>query len=186
MVTSKAGVVESARQLLDRAGSHLTVEEVARAAGVSRRSIYYQFGSRRGVIAAVLEDLARRTGYSHANRMFALHDPLDGLRTGLRGLSHAWSDGREAFRHILALGAIDPEVGDIVARFEAQRHAAIARLTSRLAGGRRLSDNLTAAEAAAALRAFTAFPFFDLFRGESSARTATDRFERIVTRAVVG
>ena len=55
-------ILLSARVLLtDRAGG-FTVDSVARYAGVARMTVYYQYGSKRGLLEAVYDDIAARGG----------------------------------------------------------------------------------------------------------------------------
>ena len=56
-------VVAAARRLFAEAGFHrVSLDEIARQADVARATVYHQFGSKLGVLAAVVEDYERRAG----------------------------------------------------------------------------------------------------------------------------
>ncbi len=54
-------ILDAARSLFAEVGFHgVGLEEVARRADVSRKTVYYQFGSKRGLLEAVVADAERR------------------------------------------------------------------------------------------------------------------------------
>src|SRR5918994_2321731 len=56
-------VVAAARERLSESGYHGTsVDDVARRADVARATVYHQFGSKVGLLEAVIEDFERRAG----------------------------------------------------------------------------------------------------------------------------
>src|SRR5215207_10811502 len=59
----RARVVAAARELFAQRGFHrVSLDEVARRADVARATVYHQFGSKLGLLAAVVEDFERRAG----------------------------------------------------------------------------------------------------------------------------
>jgi AcrR family transcriptional regulator len=53
----------AARRLFAEAGFHrVSLDEIARQADVARATVYHQFGSKLGVLGAVVEDYERRAG----------------------------------------------------------------------------------------------------------------------------
>ena len=59
---TKAQVIAAAQRLLEEGEAQMSLEAVAKAAGVTRLTVYKQFGSRRGLLEAVFDDNARRFG----------------------------------------------------------------------------------------------------------------------------
>ena len=57
-------VIEAAARSLreDASIAGFSLDAVAKAAGVTRLTVYHQFGSRRGLLEAVFDDIARRGG----------------------------------------------------------------------------------------------------------------------------
>ena len=182
---TRARLVAAAHALLDRPeSSALTVDEVARAAGVSRATAYNQFGSRRNLLAAVFEDQGRRIGYDRV--LAALHgsNPRAAVTEVVRESCRAWSASPLAIRRTLALAVLDPEIGALVARYEGYRRAEIADLAHRLARAGLLASGLGRDEAAALLGAFTSFQAFDLVLAGGDARSAIERLLRMTTASL--
>jgi len=80
-----ANILRAARRLLDRGGFEaLRLQAIAEEAGEAKGSIAYYFGNKRGLVAALVDDLAH-----DANR--ALIDVTEGLSVGEKRL-HALVD----------------------------------------------------------------------------------------------
>jgi AcrR family transcriptional regulator len=75
----RARVIEMAGRLLrGKAGiSSFSLDAVAKAAGVTRLTVYKQFGSRRGLLEAVFDDRARQGGLGRIAEAMAMADPRD-------------------------------------------------------------------------------------------------------------
>src|SRR6266404_9405069 len=74
-------VVEAAAKSLreDASIARFSLDNVAKAAGVTRLTVYNQFGSRRGLLEAVFDDIARRGGLPEIAEAMAMPDPLVAL-----------------------------------------------------------------------------------------------------------
>lgn len=81
-------ILEAATTLISRHGfAELSVDEVARAAGVTRGAVYHHYGSKAGMFRAVAEALQASVAESVREAAEAGgHDPLAQLRAG----SHAF------------------------------------------------------------------------------------------------
>ncbi len=182
---TRSAIVDAAYALLDaKEASGLTLDEVARAAGVSRATIYNQFASRRELLATVFEDVGRRIRYDRVQRAEALADPRHALLAMLRELGRAWSVRPRVRRRILALGVIDPEIGDVNDRYERYRRATMAAFASRLAEAGLLGHGLTASDAAGILAALTSPQFFDVLRAGRTVRVATETLVHIASTSL--
>jgi AcrR family transcriptional regulator len=85
-VSSKSGdtrvrILEAARALLEEAGTAETgLAEVGRRAGVSRQAVYLHFGSRTGLLVALVDHIDRRFGlYDALQAIQAEADPVRAL-----------------------------------------------------------------------------------------------------------
>nr|WP_269328797.1 TetR/AcrR family transcriptional regulator [Kineosporia babensis] len=67
-------------------GLSTPLDEVARAAGVSKGTIYHRFGSRRGLIDAVVEDLVAERIQGIVAAVAELDDPLERFEQYLLGI----------------------------------------------------------------------------------------------------
>src|SRR5258708_24443640 len=74
-------VIEAAAGLLraDASIASFSLDAVAKAAGVTRLTVYHQFGSRRGLLEAVFDDIARRGGLNEIAHAMAMPDPRAAL-----------------------------------------------------------------------------------------------------------
>src|SRR5258708_14771734 len=74
-------VIEAAARSLreDASIAGFSLDAVAKAAGVTRLTVYHQFGSRRGLLEAVFDDIARRGGLDEIADAMAMPDPRAAL-----------------------------------------------------------------------------------------------------------
>lgn len=174
---SRQKVVSAARALLTRSGFHnVSVEAVASEAGVTRVTVYNQFGSKLGLLEAILADVAGSAAFSRLEEAITIEEPRAALRALIAATCELWSGERELFRRVLALGASDPEASAIVEKQEEARRARVQLIVERCAKSGALRRGTTAKEAASAITALTQFAMFDqLARLEraNGARVAT-------------
>src|SRR3982074_3235752 len=73
----RARVLDAAARSLreDASISSVSLDAVAKAAGVTRLTVYHQFGSRRGLLEAVFDDIARQGGLTEIADAMAMSDP---------------------------------------------------------------------------------------------------------------
>src|SRR3977135_1867223 len=77
----RARVIEAAARSLreDASIATFSLDAVAKAAGVTRLTVYHQFGSRRGLLEAVFDDIAQRGGLTAIPDAMAMPDPRAAL-----------------------------------------------------------------------------------------------------------
>src|SRR5258705_4042103 len=70
-------VIATAARLLreDASIATFSLDAVAKAAGVTRLTVYHQFGSRRGLLEAVFDDIARQGGLAGIAEAMPSPDP---------------------------------------------------------------------------------------------------------------
>ena len=110
---TRTRILMAARKLLlGKAFSEFTMEAVARAAGVTRLTVYHQFESRAGLLEALYNFIAQRGSMQNLAEVFRRgNDPLRTLHEFIRVFAGFWSSDRTVIRRLHALGAIDPEIG---------------------------------------------------------------------------
>src|SRR3979490_3308680 len=86
-------VVEAAALLLreEHSIAAFSLDAVAKAAGVTRLTVYNQFGSRRGLLEAVFDESARQGGLSRIEEAMAMPDPGMALDRLVEIFCHFWS-----------------------------------------------------------------------------------------------
>ena len=85
-------VLKASMDLLRKCNiSGFSLEGVAKAAGVSRLTVYHQFGSRRGLLEAVLDEIARNGRLLRIPKAIALPDPRDALNALIDIFCNFWA-----------------------------------------------------------------------------------------------
>jgi len=109
---TKERILNAARKLLlGEDFSTFTMEAVARAADVSRLTVYYQFDSKAGLLEALYNHIARRGEMARLADVFRHGaDPLKMLQDFILVFARFWASDRDVIRRLHALGAIDAEI----------------------------------------------------------------------------
>lgn len=153
-------IVAAAAQLLQSGGAGgFSLEAVAKKAGVTRLTVYNQFGSRRALLEAVFDDRAVRGGLHRLREAMSDGDPEAGLRRLIEIFCDFWSFDREAIASLHQMSSGDAEFEESIKARNERRRGAISAIVARIVeqGGIR-------AEAAVDLVDFlfvlTSFPVF--------------------------
>jgi AcrR family transcriptional regulator len=130
------------RQKLVRAGVRLlkspdslktlSLESVARVAGVSRLTVYNQFGSRKGLLEAVFDDRAREGGIQQLADAMAHPDPSRGLARLIEVFCHFWDFNRQIVTAVLGAAVADPDLRETMLERNERRRGALAILVGRM------------------------------------------------------
>jgi AcrR family transcriptional regulator len=156
---TRAAVLAAARELVSAAGdATLSVGAVARRAGVSRLTIYNQFGSRSGLMRAVAGEAHGRALPAAPN---GATDPREELRERIGAACSNWASDPALFR---ALPSVAP-AGDPAT----QRDRGLAE---RLAAADHLRPGCSLKEAEDVIGALTSFAVFDRLHQDGRRSTA--------------
>jgi AcrR family transcriptional regulator len=160
-------VTDAARALLAEATTYtaFTVDAVAKRAGVARATVYYQFGSKTGVLEALCDALAEAAHLTELHRVFEEPDPHGALKEFIVIFTRFWAADRLVMRRLRALAALDPDVGAVIRARDDRRRQGLARLTSRLAGGSTAQHPDEDGGVVQLLHALTGFEMFDSIAG---------------------
>lgn len=125
-----------------------TIDAIARDAGVSVQTIYAVFGSKKGILAELLEHASFGPAYLEAVKAAReTHDPAGRLR-GAAAITRQVYDGeRIELEFLRGAGAISPELAAIVRSRESARYEAQAGLIEFLVASGALRDGLDAVAA---------------------------------------
>lgn len=169
----RADLVEAARRLLVRQGFHrLGLEEVARAAGVTRKTVYNHFGSKLGLLNAVFDSVAERGKVWRLAECAELPDLQEAVVRLVEAHCRLWASDRALLRRLVGLAAVDPETASVTLEREKRREATWARLVERLEAAGMLRPGVTHDEALRALMALTSFATYDALTPQNSDPTA--------------
>jgi AcrR family transcriptional regulator len=167
-------IVDAARALLCEGGPQRSVEDVARRADVARATVYQHFGSKLGLVEAVLADLEERADLAHLVQVITGTPPADLLRATIADGCRYWATDPVLARRILGLAAADPDAAALVARHDEGRLALLRTVVGRLDDAGLLG--VAPDEALDVLWLLTGFDAYDtlaLARGRSTDATGT-------------
>ena len=130
---TRARLLDAAVQLLRQADApgKASLDAVAKAAGVTRLTVYNQFGSRRGLLEASFDEVARRGGLHRIARAMALPDPHAALDRLLAIFCGFWASN-PALGRLHGAAAADAEFATAIAARHARRRKALGVLVQRL------------------------------------------------------
>lgn len=151
------------------------LESVAKRAGVSRPTVYNQFGSKVGLLEALYDDLALRARISERlAAAFQLPDPQAALNAIVAAFAAFWSGQRHVIRRLRSMAVLDPTFKGATDR-DGRRLMAMRTALLRLAAarGRRLEDPDACARILSMLTSFETFDALTGPGGGIAAVTAT-------------
>jgi AcrR family transcriptional regulator len=141
---TRTRIVESARALLEVHGfDGTTIDAVARVAGVSPQTVYSIFGSKRGIIAELLD--RARFGADYQGLVAdarATPDPRVRLGFAARISRQIYDAERATFELLRGAGAVAPELAVLQREHEDQRREVQAPLVRELAEAQELRSGL--------------------------------------------
>lgn len=177
---TRSKILEAARTQLETEAS-FSIDAVARRADVARMTVYYQFGSKRGLLEALFDSLAARGGLRGLPLAFQQTDPrvaLDGL---IDVFARFWSSDRLVLRRLRALAALDPELDELLRDRNEGRRQGLRVIVGRLdSGGKPTSDLIDV------LFALTSFENFDVLAGPARTPEQVAPLVKRAAAAIVG
>ena len=164
-------------QMREAPARPVSIDGVARAAGVARSTVYVIFGSRAGLFDAFAADVLERGGFQRVVDAVADPDPRVHLRDGITGGVHTFAAHRDVFRVLVSMAELDADaVGGAMQRMDERRAKGMTRLARRLQRNDLLREGVTVKQAADRLWVLTSFDAFDLlFSGRGMPADAVAR-----------
>ncbi|MGO4377917.1 TetR/AcrR family transcriptional regulator [Pseudoduganella sp. RAF53_2] len=159
----RARVVAAATVLLrDRDNNRVvSLEAVAKAAGVTRLTVYNQFGSRSGLLEAVLDQVAREAGMERVAEAMCHQDPNASLELLIDLVCRAWGHD-DSMRSLHAAAEMDQELAAAIGKRTERRRGALNVLVKRISAGRWSDEHQL--DMVDMLYAATSFPVFESLR----------------------
>ena len=156
-------ILDAARSLFAEAGFHgVGLEEVARRADVSRKTVYYQFGSKRGLLEAVVTDVEQRADLVERVRVIVEQvDAVQALPAYLREVCRFWAGAQDVVRGLHGLAALDHDVAEVVAAHDGARRGRLVGFVDRLAEQRGVGPGEARRRLVNVLWMLTSFATFD-------------------------
>ena len=169
-------IVASAAAILGRAKGieEFSLEAVAKKAGVTRLTVYNQFGSRRALLEAVFDERAVRGGLHRLVEAMATSDPHDALLQIIAIFCEFWTFDPGTLGLLHAAGASDPDLAQSVGERNERRRRLLAALVRRMAHQGRTRAKAER-DLVDTLFALTSFWFFSQLAAGGRTATATCR-----------
>jgi AcrR family transcriptional regulator len=181
---TRSRILAAARELIPNAGVSLPVTAIARHAGVAIQTIYDQFGSKGGLLIAVVNDVQRSHGLFEAfGAVFRSRDGEEAMRRMIDATVTFWARAWPYVEFLIRSRRVDPVVAREMDYIDRLRHAHYWAIVKRLEDEGRLRTGETAesaADQAFALTTPTVFEELAVRRGGSP-----DRAVMTATRAVL-
>lgn len=171
-------IIEAAHALLLDAGFYrMRVEDVAKRAGVTRATVFNQFGSKLGLLEAVAAEAGRRSRSQATFEALELPDAYEAFRRALIEGYRFYAAERALLRNMTSLAAFDPDAKKLSEGFEQGRRRDVRRMADRLAAQGYLAHGWSRRQLADLLWVVTSFETFDLLHSgrELPARAAAQR-----------
>lgn len=183
---TRARLVAAAWRLLrSKTGARaFSLEAVAKAAGVTRLTVYHQFGSKRALLEAVFDDRAFRGGIHGLAEAMGQSDPETSLERLVDVFCTFYGSDFETMRRLTAVAVIDPEFGQCLSERTERRRRVLGVLVERM-----VKSGLIAAPAAPllidTLFALTGFSFYaELRTGAHASKEPCAIMQRFCIRAI--
>ncbi|WP_331649431.1 TetR/AcrR family transcriptional regulator [Dokdonella sp.] len=180
---TRARILAAARDVLAGGPGQpaFSLDGVARVAGVTRLTVYNRFESKRGLLEALFDDIARAGGLFDLPQVIGQEDPEAALRDFVGVFCRFWTAHRRTMPRFHAVIRLDDELAASLAERSERRRHGLAALVRRLFPRTAKPD----ADLVDVLFALTSFEFHAMLcvRGRS-ARAVEALVQRAVADAV--
>src|SRR5258708_29613784 len=156
-VETRARIVEAAQTLLGGGKDvpAFSLEAVAREAGVTRLTVYNAFESKRGLLEAVFDGMAREGGLFELPSVFTEPNTEKALSRLVSVFCRFWASHRKVLPKFSAVAKLDDEIAESLKQRSERRRQLLTVLTGRIALDQDQTDLVDL------LFALTSFEMFD-------------------------
>jgi len=183
---TREALIASAAQLLREQDDFraVSLDAVAKAAGVTRLTVYNQFGSRRGLLEAVLDELALQGCLPRLQAVMAMPDALAAIDRVVAVFCDFWS-GDAAVQRLNEAAGADAELAEAVAQRNERRRELLRVLVARHAADRRIPAKAQA-EAVDLLFGLTGSAMFSALRPGRTPAAVCKLLQRTAAQVLDG
>ena len=185
---TRARIIAAARELLVASNgfSGFSIDAVARQADVARMTVYYQFGSKIGLLEALSDSLAAHGGMEQLAAAFSRPDPLDALTEYIAVFGRFWNSDRLVTRRLRALAALDPDFEQVVRARDEWRRGGLRVIVGRLVEKYGRPAPAAFDEAVDVLYTLIGFECFDTLAGSTRSLEEIAPVVQRLARAALG
>jgi AcrR family transcriptional regulator len=163
-----------------------SVDAVAAEAGVARMTVYYQFGSKAGLLEALFDELGGRYFRDELPRVMSQAEPLDALGGLIEVFYRFWAAHRVVVRRIRAMAALDAEFDQSIRGRDERRRLLLQTVLERMTEKYRKPPREASETTADALYALTSFAMYDTLAGENGEAEDVTRLVSRLARLALG
>ncbi len=182
---TRARILAAARELIPAAQTSVPVTAIARHAGVAVQTIYDQFGSKGGLLIAVIGDVQDSVGlFKSFGRVFQSPDGEEAMRRMIAATVSFWGEAWPYVEFLIRARRVDPVTTREMEFIDRLRHAHYWAIAKRIEDEGRVRDGRSADWAADQAFALTIPAVYEELAVRRS-RTTAEVIEA-VTAAVLG
>jgi len=163
---TRSRVLDATRQLIMASPVPPSIDAVAAHAGVARMTVYYQFGSKVGLLEALFDELGARYFQSELPRVMSQNDPLLALSGLIEVFFRFWSSQRLVTRRIRGMAALDPDFEESLRGRDERRRVLLRTVLARTVEKYGKPDDEVFDKSVDLLHALTSFAMFDAMAGD--------------------
>jgi AcrR family transcriptional regulator len=169
-VETRARILEAAQTLLagGKGVPAFSLEAVAREAGVTRLTVYNAFESKRGLLEAVFDGMARQGGLFELPSLFAEPDTDKALRRLVSVFCRFWASHRKVLPRFSAVAKLDDDISQSLKQRSERRRQLLTALIGRILSDQDQTDLVDV------LFALTSFEMFDALSIRRRSDTAVE------------
>jgi len=128
-------ILAAAREVLNLDDpKSFSLEAVARRAGITRMTVYNQFGSKAGLLSELFDLLIERDAFSKAPTVFAQQDLGSAFDLFVEILGRFYTDNRPLMARLSAVAGLDADLDDAMRSRNLRRRHAVETLIRRFSG----------------------------------------------------
>ncbi|HKS07098.1 MAG TPA: TetR/AcrR family transcriptional regulator [Gemmatimonadaceae bacterium] len=178
-------VLGAAREVLrlDDVAS-FSLDAVAKRAGVTRMTLYNQFGSRAGLLGELFDTLIERDAFSKMPSVFAQKDIGAAFDAFVGILGKFYSDNRAVMISLSGVAGTDPDLAEAMRSRHERRRIGIEGIIRKM--GTKLAPSVAASELVTTLDTLLNFATFNAIAGPDRAPSAVVPHMRRLIRGVLG
>jgi len=183
---TRARVLDAARELILASSTPPSIEAVAARAGVARMTVYYQFGSKSGLLEALFDSLGGPHFRNELPRVMSHPEPLGALDALIEVFLSFWSAERLVTRRIRGMAALDSDFEKSIRGRDERRRQLLRMVLGRTAEKHAKPSVESFDETVDILYALTSFATFDTLAGEKGTGPDVAALVQRLARLVLG
>lgn len=178
-------ILAAALELLKRGNpAAVSLEAVAQQAGVTRMTVYNQFGSKAGLLEELFDLLVTRGAFSEIPTIFAEKDVGAAFDAFVAVFGRFYTENRKVMAKMRAAAGSDPDLDTAMRKRNDRRRRGIETLVQRL--GKQHRPSVPDEELVTTLDVLLSFNTFDMMAGDSRTPEDVVPVMRRLIRGVLG